>query len=182
MLHGVGANRRLHQILHCRSQWFCQLTGHLKKGLNSFFRSYLEDSTVQKPPAFSTSSPGLPPGSQGSCRGHTGSLFFPISFFFVYVNVLMTGLPPVGVPLVLDDQVLFMDGLQQRRSQGLEVGDGLRCDRQAAALLFQEQLLHCRKNGGNLFFFKKNELKQHSVRQWRGKTMRAASEVTLSQR
>lgn len=63
----------------------------------------------------------------------------------------MTGLPPVGVPLVLDDQVLFMDGLQQRRGQRLEVGDGLRCDRQAAALLLQEQLLHCKKNAGKSF-------------------------------
>lgn len=69
----------------------------------------------------------------------------------MYANVLMTGMPPVGVPLVLDDQVLFMDGLQQRRGQRLEVGDGLRCDRQAAALLLQEQLLHCRKNAGKYF-------------------------------
>lgn len=65
----------------------------------------------------------------------------------------MTGLPPVGVPLVLDDQVLFMDGLQQRRRQRLEVGDGLRCDGQAAALLLQEQLLHCRKKCRKIFYF-----------------------------
>lgn len=39
-----------------------------KAAFNSFI-FYLEDSTVQKPPAFSTSSPGLPPGFQGSCRG-----------------------------------------------------------------------------------------------------------------
>lgn len=48
---------------------------------------------------------------------------------------------PVGVPLVLDDQVLLMDGLQQSRSEGLEVGDGLRRGWQAAALLLQEHLL-----------------------------------------
>ncbi|TNN55368.1 hypothetical protein EYF80_034441 [Liparis tanakae] len=48
---------------------------------------------------------------------------------------------PVGVPLVLDDQVLLMDGLQQSRGQGLEVRDGLRRDWQAAGLLFQEHLL-----------------------------------------
>lgn len=48
---------------------------------------------------------------------------------------------PVGVPLMLDDQVLLMDGLQQSRSKGLEVGDGLRRGWQAAALLFQEHLL-----------------------------------------
>lgn len=29
----------------------------------------------------------------------------------------MTALLPVGVSLVLDDQVLLMDGLQQRRGQ-----------------------------------------------------------------
>lgn len=45
------------------------------------------------------------------------------------------------MPLVLDDQVLLMDGLQQSRGQGLEVGDGLRRGRQAAALLLQEHLL-----------------------------------------
>ncbi len=49
---------------------------------------------------------------------------------------------PVGVPLMLDDQVLLMDGLQQSRGQRLQVGDGLRCGRQAAALLLQEHLLH----------------------------------------
>lgn len=48
---------------------------------------------------------------------------------------------PVGVPLVLDDQVLLVDGLQQSRGQRLEVGDGLRRGRQAAALLLQEHLL-----------------------------------------
>lgn len=60
----------------------------------------------------------------------------------VYVKVLLTEVPPVGVPLVLDDQVLFVDGLQQSRGQRLEVGDGLRRGRQAAAPLLQEQLLH----------------------------------------
>lgn len=45
------------------------------------------------------------------------------------------------MPLVLDDQVLLMDGLQQSRGQGLEVGDRLRRGWQAAALLLQEQLL-----------------------------------------
>lgn len=59
----------------------------------------------------------------------------------VYVKVL-TEVPPVGVSLVLDDQVLFVDGLQQSRGQRLEVGDGLRRGRQAAAPLLQEQLLH----------------------------------------
>lgn len=48
---------------------------------------------------------------------------------------------PVGVPLVLDDQVLLVDGLQQRRGQGLKVRNGLRCGWKAAALFFQEHLL-----------------------------------------
>lgn len=48
---------------------------------------------------------------------------------------------PVGMPLVLDYQVLLMDGLQQSSSQRLEVRDGLRSGRQAAALLLQEHLL-----------------------------------------
>lgn len=55
---------------------------------------------------------------------------------------------PVGVPLVLDDQVLLVDGLQQRRGQGLQVRDGLRRGRQAAALLLQEHLLDYRRGGG----------------------------------
>lgn len=74
----------------------------------------------------------------------------------MYVSVVMTGRPPVGVSLVLDDQVLFVDGLQQRSGQRLEVGDGLRCDGQAAALLLQEQLLHYRKKKQkkkNMHFF-----------------------------
>lgn len=50
----------------------------------------------------------------------------------------MAELLPVGVPLVLDDQVLLVYGLQQRRGQRLEVGDGLRRGRQAAALLLQQ--------------------------------------------
>lgn len=48
---------------------------------------------------------------------------------------------PVGVPLVLDDQVLLVDGLQQRRGQRLQVGDGLGRGRQAAALLLQQHFL-----------------------------------------
>lgn len=50
----------------------------------------------------------------------------------------MAELLPVGVPLVLDDQVLLVYGLQQRRGQRLEVSDGLRRGRQAAALLLQQ--------------------------------------------
>ena len=57
----------------------------------------------------------------------------------VFTNSLCS--VPVGVPLVLDDQILLMDGLQQSCGQGLEVGDGLRCGWQAAAVLFQEHLL-----------------------------------------
>lgn len=58
------------------------------------------------------------------------------------VNVGREAESPVGVPLVLDDQVLLVDGLQQRRGQRLEVSDGLRRGRQAAALLLQQHLLH----------------------------------------
>lgn len=54
---------------------------------------------------------------------------------------------PVGVSLVLDDQVLLVDGLQERRGQRLEVCDGLRRGRQAAALLLQEHLLDWRGGG-----------------------------------
>lgn len=48
---------------------------------------------------------------------------------------------PVGVPLMLDDQVLLVDGLKQSRGQGLEVGYGLRRGWQAAVLLLQKHLL-----------------------------------------
>lgn len=48
---------------------------------------------------------------------------------------------PVGVSLVLDDQVLLVDGLQQSGGQRLQVRDGPRCGWQAAALLLEEHLL-----------------------------------------
>lgn len=51
------------------------------------------------------------------------------------------------MPLVLDDQVLLVDGLQQSRGQRLEVGDRLRRGWQAAARLLQEQLLDCEGEG-----------------------------------
>lgn len=74
----------------------------------------------------------------------------------------MMALLPVGVSLVLDNQVLLMDGLQQRRGQWFEVGNGLRRGRQAAALLLQEHLLHWKiqeikrndQTFAKLFFFK----------------------------
>lgn len=57
-------------------------------------------------------------------------------------NCSQRALPvPVGVPLVLDNQILLMDGLKQSCGQGLEVGDRLWRGWQAAALLFQEHLL-----------------------------------------
>ena len=59
---------------------------------------------------------------------------------FIYHHYY-TLLLPVGVPLVLDDEILLMDGLQQGCGQGLEVRDGLRSGWQAAALLLQEHFL-----------------------------------------
>lgn len=44
----------------------------------------------------------------------------------------------VDLPLVLYDHVLFMDGFQQGCGQRLEVGDGLRGQRQTAAIFFRE--------------------------------------------
>lgn len=65
---------------------------------------------------------------------------------FMLINVSISRITcdlslPVGVPLVLDDQVLLVDGLQQGRGQRLEVGDGLGRGWQAAALLLQQHLL-----------------------------------------
>lgn len=141
-----------HQNPLCRSQWFCQQTGH-HKSKKAQFHSFFP--TWKTPQSRNLQRFQLPlqvcnPVSKDPAGG-THRHFLFCGGAGEYVNVFRTGLPPVGVPLVLDDQVLFMDGLQQRRGQRLEVGDGLRCDRQAAALLLQEQLLHCRKNAGNSF-------------------------------
>lgn len=84
---------------------------------------YLADSTIQTPQGFETSSPALP-------------LDFPESLKDTQVQAppRRPKLPACGgallvdLPLVLDDHVLLVDGLQQSRGQRLQVRDGLRGD------------------------------------------------------
>lgn len=104
---------------------------------------YLGGSIIPRSLKFSASSPARPRESRGSSEGRKQvRRCFQRSASNNDGDAWDAVL--VDLALVLYDHVLLVDGLQESRGQRLEVGDGLRRQRQAAAVFFREQqLLHC---------------------------------------